>query len=505
MGWPPTGGRRQGGAVSKGKVIGAIVVLVVVVGAVLAVSFLSGGSDAEVTTAQAERRDLAITVTASGRVESGTRADVFPPTAGILATLDVVDGERVVAGQTLASMDTATLDLAVTQAEAALAAAEAQLAGISEQAPSSAEIAAARASRDLAYAGYQAAASQADTVRAPTQQELDAAANATAAAKVLYDAADDAYEALLESIEATTTPPAGSDTLLLAARLLRDQANADYLEAQTLEQSLITFDEETARGLAQAEVDQANIAYLTADAAYERLQGVDLGPQRRAAQAGVDQAIAALAFAQDNRDSATLTAPIDGVVLFNSIGVPVADGVTPKPEVGAAVGPQAAPFTVVDFTALAFVADVDEVDVGRVAVGMEARIRLDAFPDSEIETTVDRVQPTAQLTFTGATVYPVRLTLPEFDGVVLIGMRGDARVEVQMIDDVIVVPIEAIFDEDGSAFVYVVEGGRLRKEEVIVGTLTETDASIASGLSEGEVVATSGTVDLADDLTVTVR
>ena len=87
------------------KIILAVVVLVVVAGAAAFFFLNSQGSGPEVTVATVKQTDLGVTVSASGKVAAGLRADVYPPAAGTLDEVYVVDGQKVVAGEKLALMD----------------------------------------------------------------------------------------------------------------------------------------------------------------------------------------------------------------------------------------------------------------------------------------------------------------------------------------------------------------------------------------------------------------
>lgn len=79
-----------------------------------------------VGTAKATTGAMNVTVNAAGSVTPGRSAGVYPPAAGTLSTVRVHDGDAVSAGQALATMDTASLKLARSQAQAAYSAALAQ-------------------------------------------------------------------------------------------------------------------------------------------------------------------------------------------------------------------------------------------------------------------------------------------------------------------------------------------------------------------------------------------
>ncbi|MDY0087669.1 MAG: efflux RND transporter periplasmic adaptor subunit [Coriobacteriia bacterium] len=487
------------------KIIVAILVLIVA-GVVVALVVLGGRRPTvEVEAVTVERSDLTVTVTASGKVESDVRADVFPPSAGVLAEVRVTDGQPVTQGAVLAVMDTEPLKFAVAQAEAALAQAQSGLAAVDDQAPAAADVAAARAATDAAWAAYRSAQTAARAVasQGPSKTDLAAATAATAAAKNAYAQASSAYNAAKSLYDAVPTPE--NLVTLQAAESARDQARVASLSAQATEQQLRSVDLSTQQAAADAGVEQAYAAYLGARAQQDKLEALDLSSQRRAARQGVEQAREALALAQSSLAGAELVAPIDGVVLFNALGAPASDGSVSKaaPDIG--VAPQAPPFTVVQLDSLRFTAEVDEVDVDLVKEGMSATVRLDAFPDRSFETTVAAVTPAATLTLTGGTVFPVHLSLSAADARVLMGMRGDATIEVSRKEAVTRVPVEALFDEGGEEFVYVVRDGRLVRTPVEIGTLTDVSAEIISGVAPGDEVALSSATEFEDNMPVSVK
>ena len=490
----------------KTKIVLAVVALVVIGGIAAAIALGGGNSGPEVEVAEVLEEDLSVTVTASGQLESGVRADVYPPTAGTLLFVNVEDNAQVKAGDILAEMDPTPLHAAVSQAEAALAGAQSQLAGVNKQEPSSDDLAAARSGTDAAWSAYEAAMEGVAAVddQAPSASDLAAAAAGTSAAYNGWMVATDAYDAVKFIYETSSSPTPELEAELAAAEIAMEQAEAGYYQAKSAEDKLKTYDDSAVRKQAESAADQAYAGYRSAHAQQTKLESTSLSAERRAAQASVDQAREALAIAQENLTDATLRAPIDGTVLFNSTGVPNADGATPKPAEGSAVGPQAAPFTVVDLEGLTFVAEVDEVDVSRVTEGMAAVVSLDAHSSDSFESEVLEIAPAARQTPTGGTIFPVDLLIDNQVGVdLLIGMKGDAEVEVNSVPNVLTIPIEALFDEGGTSFVYLVEDGMLARTEVEIGTLTETSVEVVSGVAEGDTVALSGAVELVDGMPVT--
>ncbi len=193
-------------------------------------------------------------------------------------------------------------------------------------------------------------------------------------------------------------------------------------------------------------------------------------------------------------------------MFFNATGAPGADGKTPLPAAGAAVAPQAAPFSVVDLGGSTFIAEVDEADIDRVNVGMEADVTLDSFPGETFSTKVTHISSAAQPTATGGTIFPVELAMTDTNQSILIGMKGDATVKVSSIPSALTIPLEALFNENGTNFVYRVDGGtKLVKTTITIGAQTDTDVEVIEGLKKGDVVALASPTTYTDGMTVTVK
>ncbi len=484
----------------RAKIILAVVVLVVVAGAAGFFFMRSRGSGPEVKVATVSQTDLGVTVSASGKVAAGLRADVYPAAAGTLSDVYVIDGQKVVAGEKLATIDTGPLKLQVDQAEAALAQAQAALDNVGATSVSSADIAAAQANVKAAKASLHAAEVAEDNVdsQAPSQAQINAANAATNAALLSYNNAQAAYQ--LSLTQWGSTSPTTSIAAAQAA-----QANAAYLSAKATSQQLTSTNLKSAEAQADAGVAQAKAAYLAAVASLKKAQAASPSSQKAAAQAAVEAAQQSVNLSQSTLDDATMVAPIDGTVFLNATGLPGADGKTPVASKGSAVSFAAAPFSVVDLNGSTFVAEVDEADVDRLKVGMSATVTLDSFPGKAIKTMVLRISPASQPTATGGTIFPVEIGLQDTGKNILIGMKGDATIEVSSIKGAMTIPVEALFNENGKNFVYRVDGNKLAKTDITVGATTDTEVEVLSGLSDGAVVALSGPTQYSDGLVVRVK
>ena len=497
---------------SKRKVLVAALVLVGAVGAVAAFA-LSGAQTPEVSVAEAARGDLVISVSASGRVSADERIDLYPSSAGIIAKIEVTDGQRVSAGQVIAVLETAPLEAQLAQAEAGYAGAVAQREAAAGAVPGPQDRAAADAAVTAARSAYDAARVRYDAVVAgvgsPGAAELAQAQAAVVAAQAAATAAGEAYDRFYADVYQPAPEPRDPalEAALVALGLARGQAAAQLVSAQAALAALQSgLAQDAAVEAARLARDQAHAAYLGAVAQRDALaRASSVGAALDAADSAIAAADAARDLAASALDDATIVAPVDGVVIFNSVSGLIPGGPVVKPAPGSSVSPAAAPFAIVVFNELLFTAQVDEADIARVEPGMTARVSLDGLPDAVFETEVLHVEPQSVLTVTGGTAFPVTMRITNRDDAVLIGMNGSVEIEVEMVADVVTVPIEALLEDAEGSYVYEVVDGTLAKTRIEAGRLTDTRASVLSGLAEGALIVTSDVAGISEGARVRTR
>jgi RND family efflux transporter MFP subunit len=183
-------------------------------------------------------------------------------------------------------------------------------------------------------------------------------------------------------------------------------------------------------------------------------------------------------------DAYTITAPIEGVVLRR-------DG-----EIGEIVEQGQVLFRVGAPKPLHVIAEVNEEDIPRIAVGQVALLRTDAFPARRLEGKVYEITPMGDAV---AKTYRIRISLPP-DTPLHIGMSVEANVVTREKADALLVPADAVV----GGRVFVIDGDRARERKVEVGIRGTRQVEIVSGLSEGERVAAANTDRLADGRRVRV-
>jgi HlyD family secretion protein len=142
-----------------------------------------------------------------------------------------------------------------------------------------------------------------------------------------------------------------------------------------------------------------------------------------------------------------------------------------------------------DLTQVQMTARVDEADRGRVQAGGSVRVRVDAVPDKELTGSLKDISVVAKPDFT--TWPPVRnfdmvISLSDSDARLRSGMSASARVELDRLADVLVVPTGAVFQKGTTTVVYVVKGDAIESRPVNVLRRGRDQIALASGVGEGD-------------------
>jgi RND family efflux transporter MFP subunit len=145
---------------------------------------------------------------------------------------------------------------------------------------------------------------------------------------------------------------------------------------------------------------------------------------------------------------------------------------------------------------LQVVAEVNEEDIPRVAVGQTVLLRTDAFVGRRLEGKVHEMTPMGDAV---AKTYRIRIALPD-DTPLHVGMSVEANVVTREKAGALLIPADAL----QGAVVLVVDRNRVRRRAVEVGIRGTRSVEIVAGLKEGEPVASPAPADLADGARVRV-
>lgn len=178
----------------------------------------------------------------------------------------------------------------------------------------------------------------------------------------------------------------------------------------------------------------------------------------------------------------TIYSPINGIVTEISAPYPGTNIVSATDK-----------FVISNPDKLIFSANVDEADIGKIKSGMSAQIILDAYPDEIITSIIEQIEFTSTLTSGGGTAYAVKFSLPSNqDEKYRLEMNGDAEILISQKNQVLVIPQEAIREENGNQYVWLADNQKPIRKTVQIGETANFMTEIIQGLNEGDQVITSG-------------
>jgi macrolide-specific efflux system membrane fusion protein len=139
-------------------------------------------------------------------------------------------------------------------------------------------------------------------------------------------------------------------------------------------------------------------------------------------------------------------------------------------------------------------ANVDEVDIGKVKVGQKAIVGLDAYPEIEVEGTVDHISYESTL-INNVTIYEVDILPEEMPEVFRSGMSANVDIIKESKDNILIIPLEAVKQNEEGNFVYINQGNSKKPVE----------RKVKLGISDGENTEIISGIDKNDKILITAQ
>lgn len=393
-----------------------------------------------VETAAAARGSLQADCAYIGTISNEGTARVISMVSATVESVNVEVGDRVSAGQPLCDLDDTAARLSLETAKAAISSAEA---GIQSAA---------------------AGAQQANAAVASAQQNYQAQA-------AQYGGDGNSLPVLEEQVRMAEENYENTRALLdigAASQIEVDQAYQAMLSARAGLQAA-----KAGLSAAQAGVDQARAGLGSSSAG------------SASAQAGLEQAQAAVASAEYQLSLYHLTSPVDGVV----------EAVNVSENNFAASGSPA--FVISKDAEKSVTFYVTDQVRKTLQTGQRVSVAAgDQTYEGEVTEIAGVVDSQAGL-FKIKAALRAAADLPD-------GLSVELTTAAYAADDVIIIPSDALYFEDGEAYVYLAKDGAAVKTPVSVGLYTAEEIAVTGGLSEGDPVITSWSANLRDGAAVRV-
>ncbi len=491
----------------KNKIVIGIVVAVVAIGG--GIWYVSSATPPTFGAVTVGKGNVIASVDEPGSVLAENSAVMSFQEGGQIAHVYVKEGSQVAAGTVLADLDSAQLNAAVSQANAGLAAAQAQLdqlasgtrpqqLTIDESAVTSADQALGIAVGNAYSASDDAVRNQLDNMFTSAQSSnpafivpsnnMQGAVNSIQNQRVQIGTALTAWYAALNATSTGFDPASIATTAAANLQQIQSYINAIALVVNgattngtispaTLAQykgNIATARAEIEGSISAVSGDQT--AFTAAQNVLTLAQAGSTPQAIQAQEAVVAQAQAAAQNTQVALNHASLVAPFGGTVQNLTA------------QIGQVASPGVPMMTLVNNGGLKIQTYVSEKDVANVKSGNQAQVTLDAFgTGTTFPATVSTVDA-AETQVNGAAAYMVTLHFTDPDGRIKDGMTGNVHIIEAEHDNVIAVPSNLVINNNGDYFVLMQQGSTVIRQPVQIGVEGASTTEITSGLNVGETI-----------------
>jgi len=241
------------------------------------------------------------------------------------------------------------------------------------------------------------------------------------------------------------------------AKLAAERSRKDAADTKALLESRAASPEKLV--LAEENVKNAEIAYDTA-AIKVRMAQLVLEKASREVQ------------------DAVVKAPFTGTVLRTYT------------EAGDLLSPNAQIALFGDLSRLRLSAEVDEFDIGKIAIGQQVTISGDSIGEDAIRSTVESISPIAQIV-NNISIFTVSAVVANEDGKLRPGMSADFSILIKS-DKGLVVPAKSVSTVRGRSYIEVLVNGVVEKKRIEIGANDGINLVVLSGIDEGNEVIIPG-------------
>ena len=400
------------------------------------------------TTAVVTPRNISFAISAAGEITPAEQVSVRPEVSGRIATMPVDLGDKVKKGDVLFTLDDSDLQIERSQRQTEIEATKLQIEG-------------ARLTFEKLQLDFertkQVFENKLPLDRSQRQTDVEAA-------KLQIEGARLALERLQLNFDRTK------------------QLYENKLIAKELFEN------------AQTELDQARNAHALARNNYDKLLTrevlenakieVDLARNNHAlARNSYERSLKALQLVEDRISRTKIIAPFDCTILTRPVSVGQAvsgsGGVNSGTEV----------LTIADLSELIINAHINQADVTRMTVNQRVQIEVEAVAGLRLFGRVDRIAPQATIK-NGIKGFSTRIIVKndEKSGV-RPGMTANLTIPLQAADNVLAVPLAAVFSDQGDRFVYVKQDDKFARAPILIGVTDYDYAEVTKGLQGGETVS----------------
>jgi len=196
----------------------------------------------------------------------------------------------------------------------------------------------------------------------------------------------------------------------------------------------------------------------------------------------LQRAESSLHLVEESLTKTKIRAPFDCTVLTR----PVSVGQAVSGSAGYNSGTEI--MTIANLNDMIVTPHINQADVTRLKAGQGVEVQVESVPGLRMQGILDRIAPQAIIK-NGIRGFSARVIIKDIDPRVRPGMTAIIGIPIASAENVLAVPLAAVFSERGERFVFVKDEEKYEKRQVTIGVSDYAFAEVQKGLEPGEVVS----------------
>ncbi|MBI4091467.1 efflux RND transporter periplasmic adaptor subunit, partial [candidate division WWE3 bacterium] len=265
------------------------------------------------------------------------------------------------------------------------------------------------------------------------------------------------YLAAKSDLETNYTDIIAAEADAKAKKLIRDHTQEKYNEDGTPDNK------------EELRVSEANY-----EAALTKLYS--LKNKRASLSVAVNSAYSSYISAKNDLGNTLVASPVSGILILEDLTE------------GGQVKAGQKLFSILNVQTVDFVAEVDETDIREIKDNLKSEVSLHSYPEEKLAGNVKEISSKTFVTDSGSTAVKVKIQLNRQNIAPIIGLNGEARIEIGGKKGVLTIPLNFVSEDQDGSFVWVKEKGKAKKAYVALGLTAEDYQEVVSGLNEGQTI-----------------
>jgi HlyD family secretion protein len=207
----------------------------------------------------------------------------------------------------------------------------------------------------------------------------------------------------------------------------------------------------------------------------------------RIAELQRDRAAEAMRYAKSNETKMTIQSPMEGVAVFNTIGL---GGRMRTAQTGDSVESGVPFLQVVDPSKMEVRAKINQSDLGKVPMGQKATVRFDAYPGMAMPAVLTEISPFGEGGRFSEKIraFTVVFSIQGSDPRLLPDLSAALDITLESQANATVIPRQSVGHDPGGDFVMMKSRLGFEKRAVQLGGMNDTEAVVRSGIRKGDIV-----------------